>query len=824
MSNTSNTYKLTLKNFKCFASYSVEIDKEVIILFDGPSGIGKSSLIQAFLFAITGEGKKLFKQGTKSLSVELENNGERPFKIVRKKGPESLCFYDKEKCYEDDEAQVRIDNYFGKNFNNTSVIKQKGENSFLSSSAKEKMIFLQSLLFSNSTIEKQKERVGEKIKCCKDEMNIISVKSNTISDILRRNEYYKSKQTNDVGISEKYTELSIEECNRKIESRQDKIKSRQKELQQLLNSLQDKQQMKTKYSNEEIKYKQVKSRVIIFEEQLQDVVSRIYNIKEKFNNNSYEKLLCDISSVRNKIKYIKLKTKCDDTQRVLIEQVSKTLIQLEKEEESIKNIINIDNIDETKYNDYCEKRDLIKKKRDISKKRDECVYKEDDINDRKESVNTIKLFLEKAELYKSSLRCPHCKNNVRLINSVLEKLETVSEDFSKIKIQDKQRELKMLEKELDNLENNKKLFQHFSKEEDIIKNKLDEFKHISVGKISELTDIINKIEDVKTTRRGLKKKKTELLEEKKKIVDFTHDQLKVDYCNLQKYEKPIDDEEIVIEEYEEKLSELLITQREEEKIKDELNLLEEKKRGISKEIKSIGLSIEVCDEKLDELNKKIGDLEDDILREEEEIQSLRANNKQSKWTNQIDELTKQKLFVEKINEVKHLEKELDTLQIKYKQVEKDCVNYNIISEGIEHSESVLLSKFIDTINHNLSIHLDAFFEEPMHVQIKSFKEGKTNKEKPVINLEIFYKGSDTDLTNLSGGEYDRLNLALTLTFNCISNSPILILDESLSSINQELSTEIIAHMKETISHKLVWMTQHQAVKGMFDKVFQIDMD
>ena len=88
------SYKLTLKNFKCFSSYEVEIDHSATILFDGPSGIGKSTLIQAFIFAITGEGKKLFKQGTKSLSVELIVNNTKPFRIVRKKGPESLRVYE----------------------------------------------------------------------------------------------------------------------------------------------------------------------------------------------------------------------------------------------------------------------------------------------------------------------------------------------------------------------------------------------------------------------------------------------------------------------------------------------------------------------------------------------------------------------------------------------------------------------------------------------------------------------------------------------------------------------------------------------------------
>jgi exonuclease SbcC len=827
------SYKLSLKNFKCFSNYSVDIDKEAIILFDGPSGIGKSSLIQAFLFAITGEGKKLFKQGTKSLTVELEkiqktgeNIENKQFKIIRKKGPESLCVYDGDKCYEDDEAQVKINNYFGKNFINTSVIKQKGENSFLSSSSKDKMTFLQSLLFSNSTIEKQKDRVNEMIKVCKDEMNNLSVKKNTLEEVLKNLISRMSKEVISENSStdkySKYTDLSVEECDRKIKSRQDKIQYQQKKLQKTINLLQEQQQLKSGYSNDEIKYRQLHSRLSIFEEQRQEVLNKEKEIKEKFSESSYEELLSDISVVRNMIKYIKQQIKCMDTQRVLLEQVSKSLLQIEKEGEK-----GDENIDESKYNDYCDKRDLLKKKKEVSKKLSECDYDDDEIINKKDIVKELKQFLEKAELYKSSLKCPHCKNSVRLNNSVLEKLETVSDDFTKGKIQEKQKDLKQVEQELEKLEHYKKLHNHYSNEEESINKKLESYNHISIEKVSELSDIINKIEEMKTTRRDLKKRKTVLIEEQKRIRDFSHEQLKQDYILLQKYKNLIEDnkneKDMSLDKYESKLSELLVLQKEQEKVKDNLDVLNDKKRTFLKEIKSIGVSIETCNEKLSILEDKLEEVDESIVTYEEEISQLRENDKQSEWTNQINILNIQKLNVEYDNDRKRLEKEIESVFERYKQFEKDCVNYNIISEGIEHSESLLLAKFIDTINHNLSIHLDVFFEEPMHVQIKTFKESKSNKEKPVINMEIFYKGNETDLSNLSGGEYDRLNLALTLTFNCISNSPVLILDESLASINQELSTEIIMHLKETISHKLVWMTQHQAVKGMFDKVFQISL-
>jgi ABC-type Mn2+/Zn2+ transport system ATPase subunit len=117
--------------------------------------------------------------------------------------------------------------------------------------------------------------------------------------------------------------------------------------------------------------------------------------------------------------------------------------------------------------------------------------------------------------------------------------------------------------------------------------------------------------------------------------------------------------------------------------------------------------------------------------------------------------------------------------------------------------------------------LDAFFSEPITVTVKAFKDGKKGETKPLIDIEIIYKGNEVDVANLSGGEYDRLNLAFSVTFNCLSSSDILILDESLASINQELAGDIITHLKEHCTDKVIWMTQHQAVTGMFDCVHEI---
>ena len=121
------------------------------------------------------------------------------------------------------------------------------------------------------------------------------------------------------------------------------------------------------------------------------------------------------------------------------------------------------------------------------------------------------------------------------------------------------------------------------------------------------------------------------------------------------------------------------------------------------------------------------------------------------------------------------------------------------------------------------MYLDTFFpDNPISVKIMPFKETKSTKEtKPSINLVIDYKGIEHDLTMLSGGELSRVILAFTLALAEIHNSPLILLDESTASLDQELTSCVIDGLKENFNERLVVLICHQVVQGMFDKVIKL---
>ena len=120
--------------------------------------------------------------------------------------------------------------------------------------------------------------------------------------------------------------------------------------------------------------------------------------------------------------------------------------------------------------------------------------------------------------------------------------------------------------------------------------------------------------------------------------------------------------------------------------------------------------------------------------------------------------------------------------------------------------------------------MNTFFEDdPITVQIKSFKEGKEGTNKPQINIEVGYKSMDCDINNLSGGEYDRVQMAFTLAISDITNSPILLLDESISSLDEKTS-EIILHKiykSNKFRHKIIINVAHQICSGPFQEILKL---
>jgi DNA repair exonuclease SbcCD ATPase subunit len=159
-----------------------------------------------------------------------------------------------------------------------------------------------------------------------------------------------------------------------------------------------------------------------------------------------------------------------------------------------------------------------------------------------------------------------------------------------------------------------------------------------------------------------------------------------------------------------------------------------------------------------------------------------------------------------------------------KETSERLKNTILFKELSDKAQMAAISDVIDSLNISAKEYLDVMFQDsPISVSLKPFKENKDKSVKPKLSLSINYKGFDLDsiTEDVSGGENDRIILAYQLAMNSIYNSPILLLDEPFTGLNQALVDVVIESLRLTAQNKLVICISHGINKGLFDEVIEI---
>ena len=139
------------------------------------------------------------------------------------------------------------------------------------------------------------------------------------------------------------------------------------------------------------------------------------------------------------------------------------------------------------------------------------------------------------------------------------------------------------------------------------------------------------------------------------------------------------------------------------------------------------------------------------------------------------------------------------------------------------TECRILQQVVDSINASIEGVCSTLFDRDINITLNLFKTLKTTKNvKPVANFSISYQGGVFDNINqMSGGEGDRASLALTLALSRLSSCPILMLDESLASLDINMKEAAIRTIREN-TNNTVLIIMHDGIEGIFDNVLNID--
>lgn len=273
--------------------------------------------------------------------------------------------------------------------------------------------------------------------------------------------------------------------------------------------------------------------------------------------------------------------------------------------------------------------------------------------------------------------------------------------------------------------------------------------------------------------------------------------LKIEEIRIKVHKKELEKEKIVITEDNPDLPQMY-----EESCREY-----ERKKKIAERQKALN-------EELEELTKKLGK----IVLDEEINEKCQKTEKDIK---NLQDIIKRRRDIEDLNK---LIREYRVNGDEEKNLEKDLLKLNQLRTLINEVECQYLQKTVDLINETLEEVIESLFMEPISVTLDLYKELKsTHRLKQAVNIKCIYKGIEYGkIDEMSGGEGDRISLALIIALHKLSPSPVLLLDECISSLDGNLREQCLKSLREHLGEDKTAITIiHETVEGYFDEVIKV---
>ncbi len=747
--------RLSLTNFGIWSKKIFEFPDQGLTLISGQSGKGKTTIFRAINYALTGEGTKLVTLGEKKCTVVFEYNR---MTITRCNTPSRLTVVFDNFTYEGDEAQSLIYQQIGKNFEIAGYIQQKGENSFLCMTPADKLRFLEKVAFSDVPIQELKEKAREFVSSA--ELNLSSVQGEM-----------KYLLENPIAQPEKfpYTQEQIQCKLTELRSTTSKLLETRKRLEKEKLEQQLLQQKKTNLAQRilDIKIENVPNPI---PENGEEVDIRLHYEYEDYHREKkniselemyIQKNQKEIDRLNQELSKIKLPTveEKSELQSDFIEMVA--TLQHYKTQQSNKQILA--SFSESRYKELLQ-----------------CIPQLEE---------TLREVLQSRE----ARTCPCCKKQLRITGDRLEVFESNVVSYSHKDSTNKERELKIqivdLKKELTNLE--------------VIKTQIERMPHMGEEIELDQNEFEEAIEQNKQTQVKLdliEKRYTDLTNEKTKTMnDSNITKMKTRILNFYTRTEPTLPARGKLE-LEKCMSERKIREREIQKTLQDNTVKQTRKNELERELNSLPECKEV---------QSSTESDNEIQTSQQEILKYTQLEKEHQ------------IYQEHLESYKKFIKNQKRLQQKLTDAEKQFTLTKKFRENLHTAEMLALNGIIEEINSHLSVYLNVFFpENPLTLDLCLFKANdKTKTVKNQVNIQIGYRGVSTDLATLSGGEKDRVNLAFTLALAEIFSIPLLMLDETLSSLDRETTENILEHIQKDSRGILV--VAHQVSLGLFDHVFTV---
>lgn len=204
---------------------------------------------------------------------------------------------------------------------------------------------------------------------------------------------------------------------------------------------------------------------------------------------------------------------------------------------------------------------------------------------------------------------------------------------------------------------------------------------------------------------------------------------------------------------------------------------------------------------------------------DEKIQNITLKLEQSTdLSNQINIITND---IEKQQaSLVYLKDTYEYQRVYYQYMEKKQLweDYTKFQKYFNETRTNVIMYTLDSINSLIKKYIDGFFEN-YNIQLSFFVN-----DKDCIDIHIEYDHANpADLSILSGGEYDRIVLAIVLAFAEFYKLPLLLLDEILSSLDLHTLQYVMTHIHKCWpENQAIIYVGHQMISGNFDHLIELD--
>lgn len=799
--------QIELTHFRCWEKKTFTLPSQGMCLIHGRSGRGKSTLLNAIYYAITGKLKNITTFQKRSTTVRVEWPD---LVVTRSRLPTKLVVVYRQQTYEEDAAQAVLDQLFGAQFGATSYIDQDNSFSFVNLSPADKMEFLERAILElqGNSIEKMRSHIRDQISQVKLHHAELEGKSATLTQLLggmqKVNVPLVKIESNTVQshtvekLTEKVTSnLSILERNAKVS--QNRIRRLEEQQSTFLREQERRRAMQREWD---------------------ELNRELAELSEFANPEEWQRLQHRRDRLMRTQEVIRKKEQWTLAARRL-EQVreehTQQLARLQSEREKIPSI-------DAK---------ILTCLRDAARRWDELVELDASLDgfDREMEKEALSSLAEEIardreceRQWKSQqLVCPQCQTGLSYFADCAElKVSTsLSTNATNGEEERKKCHLRLLQNDKKRVEAEKR-FHHLSALCDRYNDRLSALEALLLpfGIEVEEEAIETRLSEMEKHQQTAEKLDRELAHLKES--NALHQAEREEQDARRAWETSRGDQ--LDEDEDGDLHDLIRICSVYGEKHQRVCRLQAKKHTLESSSSSIGDG----GKKEDIQSEKE---EEDALKQEREKLGV-TQEKIDKYRLHLHQLNEWKTAWEKRKAYEDLEVQCETIRDQKQECMDQMRAWVKLRDHIKAAEQICMREFVQSLNTHASVYLEQFFDDDeVRVELKciepdsnsstSSTSSTSKTARSLLQFEVQYRGSVCDLSSLSGGEKDRVNLAFTLALSELLHPSLLMLDECISSLDAETTALVLETLKKTYKGKLVLLVSHQANLGWFDEVVEV---